>query len=361
VTSFIHIPILTGRNTLNTPNTPPPVQRQQDPLNQPMSRLPDPARRTSHPRSSHVSSDLGPSFSDPPNRSISPAASGSGTRGSSRRRRSSASKENEPLIHTTMSGVKAHGDASLSNGEAQVWRESLEPEDSSELRKRSTTSTHRTKSPSPSPARSRTTSSIPGSGYYNGLPTLPPISDNQDLDFAVTDSPMSEKDFRPPPPAPSSAMGTEGRPMTRPRRSSSIKRKLSPGVRPAKAVDWEIPRKTLHSSIGKSVSVEQSLILRLPWSVLILSGPSNHQTPRLDPFVLTRSRDNSRLPPLQFPNHSRDLGNQLWLSDARIRARQDQRGGVLPHRRDLCPRRVSERDRCGVYPHVSFAAEYRWE
>nr|KIR83746.1 hypothetical protein I308_05830 [Cryptococcus tetragattii IND107] len=54
-----------------------------------------------------------------------------------------------------------------------------------------------------------------------------------------------------PPPAPSTETGTSSRPVvTRKRRSSSIKRKPSPGKVPEKVVDWEIPRKTFHSSIG---------------------------------------------------------------------------------------------------------------
>ncbi|KAL7422626.1 Diacylglycerol kinase [Cryptotrichosporon argae] len=52
-----------------------------------------------------------------------------------------------------------------------------------------------------------------------------------------------------PPPAPSASFDPT-RPVTRKRRSSSIKRKPSPGVVPKSVVDWEIPRKTFHSSIG---------------------------------------------------------------------------------------------------------------
>nr|ODN90137.1 hypothetical protein L203_02060 [Cryptococcus depauperatus CBS 7841] len=56
-----------------------------------------------------------------------------------------------------------------------------------------------------------------------------------------------------PPPAPSTLMGKGEKPLmpaARRRRSSSVKRKLSPGAMPTKVVDWEIPRKTFHSSIG---------------------------------------------------------------------------------------------------------------
>ncbi|KAI9633659.1 uncharacterized protein MKK02DRAFT_28450 [Dioszegia hungarica] len=189
-----------------------------------MSHLRDPTRLSnSIPRPAQSSSLRTPSPSAGPPRPRSGSSSSS-----SRRRLSSVSKENEPI--STMSGSTYP----------------LE-QDVSDVRKRNTSS--RPKSSPSSPAHSKTASTS-GSSYYNGRPTLASISDDQDPDIAVTDSPMSEKDFRPPPPAPSSAMGTEGRPLTRPRRSSSIKRKLSPGVRPAKAVDWEIPRKTLHSSIG---------------------------------------------------------------------------------------------------------------
>ncbi|KAK4686417.1 hypothetical protein P7C73_g3716, partial [Tremellales sp. Uapishka_1] len=79
---------------------------------------------------------------------------------------------------------------------------------------------------------------------HNGLPVLSTVPD----DDAVF--PDGHAIINPPPPARSAATGTEQRPVTRPRRSSSIKRKPSPGVVPQKAVDWEIPRKSLHSSIG---------------------------------------------------------------------------------------------------------------
>jgi hypothetical protein len=203
-----------------------------------MSHISNPSRLNTVPRPAHTSSSIGSSSS---HRSVSPAASSSRGSSTSRRRRSSASKENEPVARPLMSDLKP--------SIPQIWRDgSLDSEEASELRKRPITSTRRTKSPSSSPSKPKSSGSSSG---YNGLPTLASISDDQDPDIAVTDSPMSEKDFRPPPPAPSSAMGTEGRTVTRQRRSSSIKRKLSPGVRPAKVVDWEIPRKTLHSSIGK--------------------------------------------------------------------------------------------------------------
>jgi len=86
------------------------------------------------------------------------------------------------------------------------------------------------------------------SSLYNGLPTLPTVPDDDALTFSEPGSPMSES-IRAPPPA-SSTLTSQGKPVTRKRRSSSIVRKPSPGVTPTKAVDWEIPRKTLHSSIG---------------------------------------------------------------------------------------------------------------
>ncbi|WVW81135.1 hypothetical protein I302_103126 [Kwoniella bestiolae CBS 10118] len=97
----------------------------------------------------------------------------------------------------------------------------------------------------------------------NHLNTLPTISDPPTEDSAIEDDLNIQNDQHsqpqshthanvPPPPAPSTQTGTGDRPIavTRKRRSSSVKRKPSPGVTPTKAVDWEIPRKTLHSSIG---------------------------------------------------------------------------------------------------------------
>jgi diacylglycerol kinase (CTP) len=208
-----------------------------------MSHLRDPTRLlNTSPR---------PTRSSP---SLSPGPSSTRTR----RRGSSASKENEPILKSSLSDKEGKGSMSKMNGHATqpVWRDSpVELEDqagSPEIRKRA--STRRTKSPSPSSPRSHpkpSPSASGSSGYYNGLPTLPPISD-QDPDSAILDSPTSEKEFKPPPPAPSAMTGTGNKPVTRKRRSSSIKRKPSPGVRPVAAVDWEIPRKTLHSSIGTS-------------------------------------------------------------------------------------------------------------
>ncbi|WWC72339.1 uncharacterized protein I206_106301 [Kwoniella pini CBS 10737] len=126
---------------------------------------------------------------------------------------------------------------------SQTWRDgSLEPSDDSpnggvRLRK--------------NPPRSARPS-----GANETLHTLPTIPDPQteEDDSALDTSSIKQDDTfpsHPPPPAPSTQTGTGDKPVvTRKRRSSSVKRKPSPGVTPTKAVDWEIPRKTLHSSIG---------------------------------------------------------------------------------------------------------------
>jgi hypothetical protein len=92
---------------------------------------------------------------------------------------------------------------------------------------------------------------------YNGLPTLPTIGDDDDA--FLSSGPSSPSALgRAPPPAPSARAGSDPNYGSiagsgpRKRRASSIKRKLSPGVTPQKAVDWEIPRKAFHSSIGES-------------------------------------------------------------------------------------------------------------
>ncbi|GMK54889.1 hypothetical protein CspeluHIS016_0114750 [Cutaneotrichosporon spelunceum] len=82
-----------------------------------------------------------------------------------------------------------------------------------------------------------------------GVGTLPTIRAN--VEGAADEDPLHA-----PPPAPSagaahaSVIGPDGQPVLRRRRSSSIKVKPPPGVTPQKAVDWEIPRKAFHSSIG---------------------------------------------------------------------------------------------------------------
>lgn len=75
-----------------------------------------------------------------------------------------------------------------------------------------------------------------------GVAALPTIKAHEELTAAAV------ADDGTPPPAPST--GTANGPVRRRRRSSSIKVKPPPGVTPQKAVDWEIPRKVFHSSIG---------------------------------------------------------------------------------------------------------------
>ncbi|BEI80410.1 hypothetical protein CcaverHIS002_0109390 [Cutaneotrichosporon cavernicola] len=82
-----------------------------------------------------------------------------------------------------------------------------------------------------------------------GVGTLPTIRAN-------VEGTADEDPLHAPPPAPSAGaahatvIGPDGQPVLRRRRSSSIKVKPPPGVTPQKAVDWEIPRKAFHSSIG---------------------------------------------------------------------------------------------------------------
>ena len=129
-------------------------------------------------------------------------------------------------------GTLASEPREMGNGGGKAWRDgSVDNED--DVRARRSHSIRSSKSPVPSSP----------SSTYNGLPTLPTIPDPDAEDSA------SSSVARPPPPA-ASTQTASGRPLQRKRRSSSIKRKPSPGVTPTKVVDWEIPRKTLHSSIG---------------------------------------------------------------------------------------------------------------
>ncbi|WVQ85776.1 hypothetical protein IAT38_007943 [Cryptococcus sp. DSM 104549] len=164
-------------------------------------------------------------------------------------------KENIPVDIPAMSGTSKKGGKSTAvedgtaagsgNGIAgQTWRDgSLEQEDGvPRVRK--------------NPPRSARPSGA------NGLATLPTIPDPEaevEADVAARSgsAPGASELAHPlhphaaPPPAASTQTGTGDRPVvTRKRRSSSVKRKPSPGVTPTKAVDWEIPRKTFHSSIG---------------------------------------------------------------------------------------------------------------
>ncbi|ORY35878.1 hypothetical protein BCR39DRAFT_512779 [Naematelia encephala] len=200
----------------------------------PLSRLGDgPSRLSpSSPRTSR--SSLSASVSPPPS---------TGRPSSSSRLRKRDNQENEPVASTKMSDVgsgKLNGaprsvgpERDMGNGGGRTWRDGSvdhEEEGGVKIRKNVPRSTRASKSPGPTSA-------------YNGLPTLPTIP-------ADSETPV-EPTRLPPPPAPSANAAFTGvRPPTRKRRSSSIKRKPSPGVTPTKAVDWEIPRKTLHSSIG---------------------------------------------------------------------------------------------------------------
>lgn len=87
-----------------------------------------------------------------------------------------------------------------------------------------------------------------------GVATLPTIVAQVPMD-------SSRPDFtaHSPPPAPSAGLAhASDVPAPRRRRSSSIKIKPPPGVVPTKAVDWEIPRKAFHSSIGEYRSAASS-------------------------------------------------------------------------------------------------------
>ena len=98
----------------------------------------------------------------------------------------------------------------------------------------------------------RSPRAIPRSPPPPGVATLPTIVAHVEMDTA---SIMSDDGAHSPPPAPSAilAHSSEAPPtgVRRRRRSSSIKVKPPPGVTPTKAVDWEIPRKVFHSSIGE--------------------------------------------------------------------------------------------------------------
>ena len=171
--------------------------------------------------------------------SVSPSAS---SRASPRRptstalRSSESSKENIDMSSSSpRSSTRANGKSPVEKDPTRVWRDgSLELSDDNEGN-----SARRSTRPVKSTA-------------YDRLPTLPTIPDPDTTEMGASTS-------KPPPPAPSTALAKTGserieRPGTRKRRSSSIKRKLSPGVTPTTVVDWEIPRKALHSSIGECLA-----------------------------------------------------------------------------------------------------------
>lgn len=204
----------------------------------------------------------------------------------SSRRQSSSAKENEPVVNsgpalaaqahelgpnsmetfisppskhkTRANGRAPSEEKEVLNGGARVWRDSsIESDDAAAAA-----------GPSSSTIRARRTQPGPGTGgsgillkrqssqqSYNGLPTLPTIGDDDDTGAFLSSAPSSPG--RAPPPAPSAHAASDPKygqlagSGVRRRRASSIKRKLSPGVTPTKVVDWEIPRKVFHSSIGE--------------------------------------------------------------------------------------------------------------
>lgn len=264
------------------------------------------------------------SISPPPIRTASPASSSSSSqqqqqlrqspRNSTRRRgssasTSSASKENIPITLTSPTSQTSQKGMSLKSGKMPngsgnssgivengdhgsisqpILEDGIPP---NELRKRGvgTNNSKITKSPSPIasssksplPSPSGSTSSSLFNSHYNGLPTLPPIEDDSDYAIlsespnetprgSISKSPNSGlSGFKPPPPASSTGTASGQKVLNRPRRTSSIHRKPSPGVRPVKAVDWEIPRKTLHSSIG--TFFHSSSLFPLPFLPLQIS------------------------------------------------------------------------------------------
>lgn len=151
------------------------------------------------------------------------------------------------------------------NGGGRTWRDgSVELPDDDSIRQRK--NSQRSGSVSSGGSIRGSTRSPQPSSPYAGLRTLDNIPDDPD-------APVSPS-LKPPPPAPSSqiAVDAQGRPVARKRRSSSIKRKPSPGVTPTKAVDWEIPRKSLHSSIGESSHAGGTLRHHVSDGALTVSG-----------------------------------------------------------------------------------------
>ncbi|WRT70495.1 uncharacterized protein IL334_007493 [Kwoniella shivajii] len=170
-----------------------------------------------------------------------PSSSPRPTTITSTRRRSSISSSISPPPKSTNRTMNGHAGISSPKGKNSIdsipngkTPNNDESDDGIRIRKNS--------------PRSARPSSISISNNLSTLPTIP----DPDFDSAIDDSQHQQQHHGPPPPASSTQTGTGERPIhaTRKRRSSSIKRKPSPGVTPTKAVDWEIPRKTLHSSIG---------------------------------------------------------------------------------------------------------------
>jgi diacylglycerol kinase (CTP) len=184
------------------------------------------------------------------------AASSSKTRqstksGDTRRHSTSESKENEPVHKEMASPRRMNGRLPSEELEMNGKASGFIDGDQSTIRARRAAA-------SPGSAKRQLADPV-----YNGLPTLPTIGDDDDV--LLSSGPSSPTSGRPPPPAPSARAGSDPNygsiagSGTRKRRSSSIKRKLSPGVTPQKAVDWEIPRKAFHSSIGKLIRTRRFL------------------------------------------------------------------------------------------------------
>ncbi|WWC65488.1 uncharacterized protein I303_108106 [Kwoniella dejecticola CBS 10117] len=219
-------------------SSPPPISDRLP------SRSPRPASRRTRSRSS-ISASLSPGPGETTRVSL---------------KTSSESKENEspkmmngnaaPSASASAASKGKTPEVEILSSRPQTWRDgSLEPSDDNS-NSNSNSGVRLRKNP-PRSARPS------GAGANETLHTLPTIPDPQteEDDSALDTSSIQQDDVHtshpPPPPAASTQTGTGDRPvMTRKRRSSSVKRKPSPGVTPTKAVDWEIPRKTLHSSIG---------------------------------------------------------------------------------------------------------------
>lgn len=101
------------------------------------------------------------------------------------------------------------------------------------------------------PRGARPSLGVNGDAPLSHLDTIPSRPPSPPYTQTGSPIPTQTQNQSYPPPAASTQTGTGSRPVvTRKRRSSSIKRKPSPGKVPEKVVDWEIPRKTFHSSIG---------------------------------------------------------------------------------------------------------------
>lgn len=217
---------------------------------QPRTRIRSPSPSIAYPHTTTSTSTSTP-----------PRTRQSGRLAKGTRHSSSESKENEPLGKKGIANkdgmsVRVNGKEELDmlNGKGNTG-ELADGRKETDIASGSTIRVRRAAAMSPGAGKRQLEDSA-----YNGLPTLPTIGDDDDV--ILSSGPTSPTSLgRAPPPAPSArassdpnygAIAGSG---PRKRRASSIKRKLSPGVTPQKAVDWEIPRKAFHSSIGESHSV----------------------------------------------------------------------------------------------------------